>query len=70
MATSPVFTSTIGQSFVYIPLFFSRRIRATSSIEEAYCAAFRIRFDIGVPSTFHGVCATVVSPMRIPAAFM
>jgi len=50
MATSPVLTSAMGQSLVYMPLFLSHRIRSTSSMDEAYWAALRMRFDCGVES--------------------
>ena len=42
--------SAMGQSLVYIPLLPSHRMRSTSSMDEAYCAALRARFDWGVES--------------------
>ena len=70
IADSPVFTSAIVQSFVYMPLFLSRRIAASSSIEDAYWTARRMRLLCGVPSASNGVCSTVVSPTTRPASFM
>jgi len=70
MATSPVVTSAMGQSLVYMPLLPRHRISTTSSMDEAYCAARRILFDCGVPSGSNGVWLTVVSPMTMPAELM
>ena len=70
MADSPVFTSARVQSFVYIPLFFWRRMADTSSIEVPYWMARRMRLLWGSPSASNGVCRTVVSPIRMPASFM
>ena len=70
MATSSVLTSAIGQSLVYMPLLPCHRMRSTSSIEAAYWAALRIRFDCGVESGSYGVCDTVVSPITMPAELM
>ena len=69
MAASPVFTSAMGQSLVYRPLLRSARIATTSSIEVPYCTARRMRSLMGAPSGFQGVCATVVSPITMPAPF-
>ncbi len=70
MADSPVFTSASVQSFVYIPLFFARRMAATSSIDVPYWIARRMRLLCGSPSASNGVCRTVVSPITMPASFM
>ncbi len=55
MAASSRFMSASVQSFVYIPLLRSRRMAATSSTEEAYWIAFRMRLLCGVPSGSNGV---------------
>ena len=70
MADSSRFTSASVQSFVYIPLFFSRRMAATSSTDEPYWIALRMRLLCGVPSASNGVWRTVVSPITMPASFM
>ena len=70
MAASSRLTSARVQSFVYIPLFFSRRMADTSSIDDAYWIALRIRLLCGVPSASNGVWRVVVSPITIPASFM
>src|SRR6266849_2338729 len=48
-AISPVFRSPRSQSFAYPPLFPSSIIFVYSSIEPAYCSAFRARTNSALP---------------------